>query len=60
MRLAEHVERTGKEEEYTGFWLGNLQERDHLEDPYVDGNIILKGSYINTTEEHDLYLSGSG
>ena len=22
---------------YTGFWLGNLRERDHLEDPGVDG-----------------------
>jgi hypothetical protein len=24
-----------------GFWLGNLRERDHLEDPGVDGRIIL-------------------
>jgi len=26
----------------TGFWLGNLRERDHLEDAGVDGGIILK------------------
>jgi hypothetical protein len=27
---------------YTGFWWGNLRERDHLEDPDVDGRIIFK------------------
>ena len=26
---------------YTVFWWGNLRERDHLEDPDVDGRIIL-------------------
>ena len=29
-------------EEYTRFWWGNLRERDHLEDPGVDGRIILR------------------
>jgi hypothetical protein len=28
------------EEAYTGFWLGNLRERDILGDPAVDGRII--------------------
>jgi len=26
---------------YTGFWCGNLRERDHMGDPSVDGRIIL-------------------
>jgi hypothetical protein len=25
----------------SGFWWGNLRERDHLEDPGVDGRMIL-------------------
>jgi len=29
-------------EVYTGFWWGNLKERDNLEDPGVDGRMILR------------------
>jgi len=29
-------------EVYTGFWLGNLRERDHFKDPGIDGRIILR------------------
>jgi len=31
----------GRREIYTGFCWGNLRERDHLEDPDIDGRIIL-------------------
>jgi hypothetical protein len=30
MRWAGHVARMGRGEAYTGFWWGNLRERDHL------------------------------
>jgi len=31
-----------KGEAYTGFWRGNLRERDHLGDPGVDGEDNIK------------------
>ena len=32
----------GRGEAYTGFWWGNLRERDHMGDPDVDGRIKLR------------------
>jgi hypothetical protein len=31
----------GRVEVYTGFWWGNLRERDHLRGPGIEGRIIL-------------------
>ena len=42
MRWAGHVALYGRGEAYTGFWWGNLRERDHLGDRGVDGRIILR------------------
>ena len=36
----QHV--SGRGEVYTGFRWVNLKEKDHLEDPGLDGNIILR------------------
>jgi hypothetical protein len=33
---------TGRAKMYTRFWWGELRERDHLEDPGVDGRVILR------------------
>jgi hypothetical protein len=41
----------GRGEVYTGFCLGNLRERDHFEDPYLDGRIILKWIFRNWVGE---------
>jgi hypothetical protein len=32
----------GREEVCTGFWQGDLRERDHWGDPSVDGKVILR------------------
>jgi len=42
LRWAGHVERMGRGEAYTGFWWGNLKERNHLGDPGIVGRIILR------------------
>ena len=36
----QHVWERG--EVYTGFWWGNLRERDHFEDTDVDGRIVFR------------------
>jgi hypothetical protein len=30
----------GEKEVHTGFWWGNVRERDHVEDPGIDGRIL--------------------
>jgi hypothetical protein len=41
MRCSGSVAHMGRREVRTGFWWGNLRERDHLENFGVDGSIIL-------------------
>jgi hypothetical protein len=42
MRWAGHELGWGREETCTGFWWGNMGERDHQGDPGVDGRILLR------------------
>ena len=49
----------GKRDVYTGFWWGNLRERDHWEDPGIDGKIILKWIFEKSDGEHGLNCCGS-
>jgi hypothetical protein len=48
----------GRGEAYTGFWWGNLRERDQLRDPGVDGRRILTFWNRNFTFKfyHTLYV----
>ena len=45
---------------YTGFWWGNLKERDHFRDPGVDGRIILRWIFGKWDVGHGLNRAGSG
>ena len=45
---------------YTGFWLGNLRERHHLENPCVGGRIILRWIFRKWDVGTGLHLPGSG
>jgi len=42
MRWVGHVARMEVEQLHTGFSWGNLRERGHLEDPGLDGSLILQ------------------
>jgi len=39
---------------HTGFWWGNLRERDHLGDPEVDESVILKWTFKTWDGAHEL------
>jgi hypothetical protein len=49
----------GGEEAYTGFQYGNLRERDHWEDPGVDGWIILRWIFRKWDVDYRLDRAGS-
>ena len=59
MRWAGHVVGRGRGKYYAWFWRGNLRERDHLEDPQVDGRIILRCMFRKWMWGYGLDRSGS-
>jgi hypothetical protein len=50
----------GRGEVHTGFWWGNLRERDHLEDLGVDGMIISRWIFKKWNRGLGVYRSASG
>ena len=60
MRWVGHVARIGRGEAYTGFWWGNLRERDHLGDPDINGRIILRWIFRKWDVGYGLDRYGSG
>jgi len=46
MRWVGNVTRMGRREVYTGFCWGNMREKGHLEDPDVDGTILLRWIFM--------------
>jgi hypothetical protein len=47
-------------EVHTGFWWGDLRERDNLEDQGVDGRLIIGWSFRRWYRGYGLDLSSSG
>jgi len=45
---------------YTGFWWGNLRDRDHLKDPGVNWRIIVRWIFRKWDVGYGLDRSGSG
>jgi hypothetical protein len=43
-----------RREVYTGFWWGDLRKGYHLEEPGVDGRMVLKWIFKKLNEEHGL------
>jgi len=50
----------GRGEAYTGFWWGNVRERDHLGDPDIEGKIISRWKFRKWDVGYGLDRAGSG
>jgi hypothetical protein len=50
------VIKSRRAEVYTGFWWGNLMERDNLGDPDVNGRIILQWVFMRGVWTGSIWL----
>ena len=53
-----HIARIGESRGVYRVWWGNLREREHLEDPGVDGRIILRWIFRRGIGMNELDQSG--
>jgi hypothetical protein len=60
MEWVGHVERVGDRRGAYRFLMWRLEGKNHLEDPGVDGRIILKWIFERWDGEHELDCCGSG
>ena len=63
MRWVGHIACMGRREVHTGhtgFWCGNLRERDNLENSGINWRMILKWIFKKWDRGHGLDSSGSG
>jgi len=56
MRWVVYVARMETGKLHKEFWLGDLRERNHLQDPDIDGRIVFLKRIFKKGENNNIYL----